>query len=654
MESDFVDVLLLMGLAVANVWLFRRVNLPPILAYLSCGLLAGPELLNLYDNPDKIHFIAELGVVFLLFTLGLEFSLPKMLAMRHLVFGLGLGQVLLTLGAFMGGALLLGFSTPQAFVIGAMAALSSTAIVIKQLSEMGAINTGRGQMTVSVLLFQDLAVVPFLIVIPLLAADAGQNMGVVIATAVFKGALVVAILLSVGKWLLPRIFSEVARTRTDELFVLTALLVTLLAAGLTYLFGLSMALGAFLAGMMLSESQYRYQLEADIRPFRDILMGLFFITIGMRLALTPLFDHLHWVLLGVLVLMIGKIVLIRLIAWLFKSPGQDAWAAGIKLCQMGEFSFVLAALAVNHRIISPELSSMLLTIGVISMALTPYLIHHSKGLAKNLTQPPPVEQEDIDESHQRQRDHALIFGYGRVGQTVGRMLRVEAIPFVAVDADPIRVQEARSAGEPVLFGDGASKDILRAIGVGSAKLAIITFDEHHKAIGLIGAIQSLNPELPIVVRTRKEHRAEDFYLAGASQVIPEILEGSLMLVSQVLHLSGVPMSRILKRVREERKGHYGHMHGFYPGENTQLNIESQSKLEFLHAVILSPDAWAVGKPLREVNLASVKVVLKGLRRNNQEFANPDADTLLKANDVLVIAGKPRRVERAERYLLEGH
>ncbi|GAB3022214.1 monovalent cation:proton antiporter family protein [Bowmanella dokdonensis] len=653
MESNFSDILLLMAVAILMVWLFRRVNLPPILAYLAAGVVAGPELLSLYSHPQNIHFIAELGIVFLLFTLGLEFSLPKMLAMRHLVFGVGFGQVLLTLGLFMGLCLLAGTSVREAFVIGAMAALSSTAIVIKQLSEMGSLNTGRAQMAVSILLFQDLAVVPFLIVIPLLAEDVSQGLALAIVTAVFKGALVVVILLSVGKWLLPRIFSEVARTRTDELFVLTAILVTLMAAGLTYSFGLSMALGAFLAGMMLSESQYRYQLEADIRPFRDILMGLFFITIGMKLEFAPLLQDWYWVLLGVTGLMVCKVLLVRLAAWLLREPAQDAWAAGIKICQMGEFSFVLASLAISEQILDPGLASVLLSVGILSMAVTPYLITHSKRLAQNLTQPPPTEDEDIPADLKVQKDHVLIFGYGRVGQSVSRMLRVEAIPYVAVDADPIRVQESRNAGEPVLFGDVASKDILRAVGVDRAKMAIITFDEHIKAISVIGAVMSLNPDLPIVVRTRKDYRMDELYMAGASQVVPEILEGSLMLVSQVLHLSGVPMSRILKRVRAERKGHYGHMHGFFPGETTQVNYEKQSKLEFLHAVILNSDAWAVGKPLSQLNFDRVNVTLKGLRRDNKEVANPDNDLQLKANDVLVISGKPRRVERAERYLLEG-
>ncbi|GGO72135.1 monovalent cation:proton antiporter family protein [Bowmanella pacifica] len=653
MENSFFHLLVLMAVAITMVWSFRRVNLPPILAYLACGIVAGPELLNLFPHEESIHFVAELGIVFLLFTLGLEFSLPKMMAMRHLVFGLGFGQVLLTLLLFMGLSMLLGLDSKGAFVIGAMCALSSTAIVIKQLSEMGRLNTSRAQMAVSVLLFQDLAVVPFLIVIPLLANDNEQNLSQAILIAVLKGGLVISILMSVGKWLLPRVFSEVARTRTDELFVLTTVLVTLLAGGLTYVFGLSMALGAFLAGMMLSESQYRHQLEADIRPFRDILMGLFFITIGMKLEFGPLLDYWHWVLAGVLLMMLAKILILRAVAWFFRAPASDAWAAGIKLCQMGEFSFVLASLALSQQILDAQMASLLLSAGIISMALTPYLISQAKHLASNLTQPLPVEAEDIPVSLTGKSGHVLIFGFGRVGQSVARMLKVEGIAYVAIDADPIRVQESRHAGEPVTFGDVSSKDILRAVGIERAKLAILTFDEHSKAVSVLSAVNALHPDLPVVVRTRKDYRMEELYLAGASQVVPEILEGSLMLVSQVLHLSGVPMSRILKRVRAERKNHYGQMHGFFPGETTEVTYEKQSKLEFLHAVVLGPDAWAIGKTLGQLELDAVRVTLKGVRRNERELASPDASWQFAAQDILVIAGKPRRVERAERYLLEG-
>lgn len=655
MAEYFNNIIFLMTVSVVSVWCFRRLSLPPVLAYLFSGIVAGPDVLSIFTHPEDMHFFAELGVVFLLFSLGLEFSLPKMLAMRYLVFGVGLSQTLLTTLCFMLLALLAGFEARTAFVIGAMAAVSSTAIVIKQCAEMGILNNSRSQMSVSILLFQDLAVVPFLIVIPLLAAGGGeQAMWLAILMAVLKGVLVLFILMSVGKWVLPKVFSEIALTRTDELFVLTTILVTLIAAGLTHFFGLSMALGAFLAGMMLGESQYRHQLEADIRPFRDILMGLFFVTVGMRLDLDVLYAQIHWVISGLIILFVVKFVIIYLSAMLFKADKTSALTTGFKLSQMGEFGFVIAALAANHKLLTPDQTSLFMSIGILSMAATPWLISHSQRLASYLSSEPLPENADEQQSYAELEDHVLIFGYGRVGQSVSRLLKVEAIPYVAVDADPVRVHESRSAGEPVYFGDVKQKDILRAVGIHKAKLAILSFDEHSKAVGVIQAVADLNPDLPVVVRTRDDKYLQELYVAGASQVVPEILEGSLMLVSQVLHLSGVPMSRILRRVRKERKSHYGHLHGFFPGENTDLTYSKQDKLEFMHAVILGADAFAVGKTIEALELERLRVELKGLRRENREIASPGDDMVIHSNDILVITGKPRRVERAERYLLEGH
>jgi CPA2 family monovalent cation:H+ antiporter-2 len=656
MHGNLGSIVILMAVAVITVWLFKRINLPPILAYLFCGILAGPDLLALFEHPEDMENFAELGIVFLLFSLGLEFSLPKMLAMRNLVFGVGLAQMVLTTLMFMGLALLLGFDVKASFVIGGIIALSSTAIVIKQTSDLGILNTPRAQIAVSILLLQDLAVVPLLILVPLLAADSEQSLGIAISMAFLKGLLVVGILLSIGKWVLPKVFSEVARTRTDELFVLTTIMVALMAAGLAFSFGLSMALGAFLAGMMLGESQYKYQLEADIRPFRDILMGLFFITIGMRLELHNLPSQIHWALLGLVIIVLLKVVLIRISAEIFKLGKQDAWAAGLKLCQLGEFSFVLAALAVDHAILNSEQGSLLLTIGVMSMAITPWLVDKSPQIAKAISpeaMPDVKGLEQLSAQDQQLTDHVLIFGFGRVGQSVSRLLKIEAIPYMVVDADPIRVQESQSAGEPVYFGDVKQKDILRSVGIERAKLVLITFDQHDKAMSVIHLVKSLYPDLPVVVRTRKDNRMEELLEAGASQVVPEILEGSLMLVTQVLQLSGVPMSRILKRVRKERKGHYANMHGFFPGETSEHDYIKQDKMEFLHAVILTEKAYAVGKSLQQLNLQQWRVNVKGLRRDNLELADPDDNMVLLVGDVIVISAKPRKVERAERFLLEG-
>jgi CPA2 family monovalent cation:H+ antiporter-2 len=656
MHGNLGSIIILMAVAVITVWLFKRINLPPILAYLFCGILAGPDLLALFEHPEDMENFAELGIVFLLFSLGLEFSLSKMLAMRRLVFGVGLAQMLLTTSVFMGLAYLLGFDAKASFVIGGIVALSSTAIVIKQTSDLGILNTTRAQIAVSILLLQDLAVVPLLILVPLLAADSEQSLGIAISMAFLKGLLVVGILLSIGKWVLPKVFSEVARTRTDELFVLTTIMVALMAAGLAFSFGLSMALGAFLAGMMLGESQYKHQLEADIRPFRDILMGLFFITIGMRLELHNLPDQIHWALLGLVIIIFLKVVLIRISAELFKLGKQDAWAAGLKLCQLGEFSFVLAALAVDHAILSSEHGSLLLTIGVMSMAITPWLVNQSPKIAKAISPgdiPNVKELEQISAKDAEITDHVLIFGFGRVGQSVSRLLKIEAIPYMVVDSDPIRVQESQTAGEPVYFGDVKQKDILRSVGIERAKLVLITFDQHEKAMSVIHLVKSLYPDLPVVVRTRKDNRMEELLEAGASQVVPEILEGSLMLVTQVLQLSGVPMSRILKRVRKERKGHYANMHGFFPGQTTELDYTKQNKLEFMHAVILTENAHAVGKSLYQLNLQQWRVNVRGLRRDNHELSEPDENIILLVGDVIVITAKPHKVLRAERFLLEG-
>ena len=657
MHGNLGNIVILMAVAVVTVWLFKRINLPPILAYLFCGILAGPDLLALFEHPEDMENFAELGIVFLLFSLGLEFSLPKMLAMRHLVFGVGLAQMLLTTLVFTGLAYVLGFDGKASLVLGGIIALSSTAIVIKQTSDLGILNTPRAKIAVSILLLQDLAVVPLLILVPLLAADSEQSLGIAISMAFLKGLLVVGILLSIGKWVLPKVFSEVARTRTDELFVLTTILVALMAAGLAFSFGLSMALGAFLAGMMLGESQYKHQLEADIRPFRDILMGLFFITIGMRLELHNLPEQIHLALLGLLVIMLLKVVLIRISAEIFKLGKRDAWAAGLKLCQLGEFSFVLAALAVDHAILNSEQGSLLLTIGVMSMAMTPWLVDKSPKIAKAISPeatPNVKGLEQLSFRDQQLTDHVLIFGFGRVGQSVSRLLKIEAIPYMVVDADPIRVQESQSAGEPVYFGDVKQKDILRSVGIERAKLVLITFDQHEKAMRVIHLVKSMYPDLPVVVRTRKDNRMEELLGAGASQVVPEILEGSLMLVTQVLQLSGVPMSRILKRVRKERKGHYANMHGFFPGETTEFDFVRQDKLEFMHAVILTENAYAVGKSLQQLNLQKWRVNLKGLRRDNYELAQPDENMTLLVSDVIVISGKPRKIEQAARFLLEGN
>jgi CPA2 family monovalent cation:H+ antiporter-2 len=654
-DHTFTSIISLMAIAVFLVWFFKRISLPPILAYLVAGVVTGPELLKLFTNPDDMHLAAEVGIVFLLFSLGLEFSVARMVAMRRLVFGVGAAQMCLTTAILAAIGLLFGQSMTASLIIGASIALSSTAIVIKTIDGQGKLNTQRSQLAVSILLFQDIAVVPLLIIIPLLSATSEISIGNAILISLIKGIVVVALLLSIGKWLLPRIFNEIAKTKTDELFVLSTILIALLAAGTTFAFGLSMALGAFLAGMMLSESQYRHQLESDIRPFRDILMGIFFVTVGMKLELSVLLSELHIIVLGIVILVVVKVVVVRISAWISREKAEDGWAAGFKLAQMGEFSFVIIALALENQLISKEQSSILVCMGLFSMAITPWLIDKSGPFSLALVgnKSGAVNLESNAPKSTLMQNHVIILGFGRVGQSVARMLKLEAVPFQAIDIDPIRVQESRNAGEPVLYGDGSQKDILTTANIAQATSVIITFDQHSKAMQVINTIKAINPATVVLVRTRKDHHLQELFDAGASQVVPEMQEGSLMLISQVLHYSGIPMSRILKRIRNERKQGYEHMHGFFPGETTEINFETSDKLEFLHAIVMTNNAFAVGKSIEELGITNKRVKLISIRRNGKEQEHPSPDYLIESQDVVVISGKPRRVERIEKYLLNG-
>ncbi len=653
--TSHIEILAILTSAVFCVWLFRRLKLPAILAYLVAGTLIGEHGLAWASDQADYDTFAELGIVFLLFTLGLEFSLPKLLAMRHLVFSVGALQVGITLLLFLIIAMLLGENFTSALVIGGVLALSSTAIVIRQLSDSGDIKRKSGQISVAILLFQDVAVVPLLIIIPLLSQQSGSAMLIELLLALVKGVFVVTLLLFGGKWFLPRLFNVIASVRTDELFVLTTLLVTLIASALTQWFGLSMALGAFLAGMMLGESQYKHQLEADIRPYRDILLGLFFITVGMKLNISIFISQPMTILSVLIGFMLLKIVLIAALAKRAGESKKDALASAFMLAQMGEFGFVLIALASQFSLISAEISSVLLVVGVLSMAITPFMVDHARRWAIAISHEKPCEIEEKASKLQSKKleNHVIICGFGRVGQTVSRFLKQESIDFVAIDIDPLRVKESREAGENILFGTSRQTEILTAAGLAKAKLVVIAFGDDKQSLEVIQKVRSLSEDVQILVRTRTDDYLELMQKAGANEVVPEILEGSLMLVSQVLSLTGVPFPRIFRRVQKERKAHYNHLHGFYQGEKTDLGPNAIDRIEFSHAVLLTENAYAIGHSIASLNLKERRVELTALQRDETELENPADDLILQAQDTLILRGKPRRVERAERFLQLG-
>jgi CPA2 family monovalent cation:H+ antiporter-2 len=652
-------VLTLLAVAVVTITLFRRFHLPAILGYLMVGILVGPFGSGLVASSEDTRFLAEFGVVFLLFAIGLEFSLPQMIAMKGMVFGLGGGQVLLTVLLASGIAWLLGLEPTVAIIVGSILALSSTAIVSKQLSEQVELNTEHGRLGISILLFQDLAVIPLLVVIPLLAGTTEQGMLSLLLWALLKAALVFAAIMAVGHWLLRPLFHEIAASRSAELFTLTVLLVTLAAAWLTHEAGLSLALGAFLAGMMLGETQYRHQIEADIRPFQDVLLGLFFITVGMRVDLLSLLPILHWVLLLAAGLLLAKFGIILALVRTIGYPTPTAFRSGLLLAQGGEFGFVLLDLSLESGLVPGQAGQILFAAIIFSMAVSPFLIRYNASLAKRFCTMRQIGGEhqvmhELAEEAGHLERHVILCGYGRIGQNLGRMLQQEGFNFVALELDPSVVREAREAGEPVHFGDSARREILDAAGLARASVLVISFADHHTAMKILHRIQEARPQLPVLVRTRDDSHLEELEAAGATQVMPEVVEASLMMGGQLLLLLKVPGSRIFKIMREIREGHYKLLRDFFHGSEALGMGQDEAFQERLHTVTLPDKAFAVGHSIQDLHLWDWQVSVTAVRRGGIRGEAPAPSTLLQAGDVLILAGTPQHLEHAEGLLLYGH
>lgn len=653
-QEIFTSILILLMVAVAAVVLFQRLRLPPIIAYLFIGALVGPSGLGLIQDSDETRFLAEFGVVFMLFSIGLEFSLPQLIAMRGSVFGLGGMQVIITAAVSTWLALYFGVSMEGAIVLGGIMAMSSTAIVSKQLSEQLEQHSRHGRQAIGILLFQDLAVVPFLALIPILSGG-GDNLWLSLGYTLFKAAVVLVVVLLAGYWLMRPLFQEIARARSAELFTLTVLLVTLAAAWTTHYAGLSFALGAFLAGMMLSETEFRHQIEGDIRPFRDVLLGLFFITVGMLLDIHILPEIWPWVLLVTLGLVVFKFVLVFLLSYGFGSIPGVAVRTAVVVAQGGEFGFALVSLAMHQHLIDPGVGQVMLVSVILSMAIAPILIHFNGLIAKVVCSGSYSSNRaqmvtDIASATRNMAQHVIICGFGRIGQNVSRFLESENIPYIAMDLDPIRVREARNAGDMVNYGDSTRAEILEAAGIERARLLIVTYDNVHATQKILGHVALLHPNLPVLVRTSDDRHLEQLQQAGATEVVPETLEASLMLASHMLLLLNTPSNRVNQLIQEARNNRYQLLRGFFVGQEGELLHEERRHLT---SVPLSEGAFAVGKSLGDIGLMECKVSVNAVRRGGIRGSQPTSNTVLRAGDVLVLYGTSDALQKAETRLLSG-
>ena len=499
------QVLILLFFSVISVALFRKINLPSVLGYLVVGMLAGHHALNLIPESTAIEKIAEIGVVFLLFTIGLEVSIPRLLSMKNIVFGIGTSQVLVSTLSMIFLGLLLGYSWQISFAVGGALALSSTAIVVKQLTEQHELHSRHGHVALGVLLFQDLAVVPFLVLIPIFAAPESGNLLIPISMALGKAVIAFAIIYVVGTYFIRPITHWVSSTYSSELFTLFILLVALLAAWLTFELGLSLAMGAFLAGIMLAETEFEHQVQTEIRPFRDVLMGLFFISVGTQFNWHILLDEPIKVIALTLGLLIGKSLAVGIITRLAGYENGVSIRSGLALGQGSEFGFAILGVGISTGLLSLEVSQPIVAAIVFSMALSPMIIRYNGRIAKILSKDylahRKAVESHIEEAGEKAKNHVIICGFGRTGQNLAQFLKQSNIAFIALELDPELINENWDAGEPVYYGDSSHPEVLKHAGIDHARAIIVTFHDYKTSEHITQIAKKIRDDIPIIVRT---------------------------------------------------------------------------------------------------------------------------------------------------------
>ena len=659
MPGDFLSqILILLAASLLVLSLVRRFALPPILGYLVVGMVLGPHALGLATNDEAVRLLAEIGVVFLVFTLGLEFSFARMVAMKSEVLGVGGLQMLLTTAAFASIAWAFGIGLAPAIVIGGALAMSSTAIVLRQLGDQLEINRAHARLAVGILLFQDLAFAPFLALATSISEGDAALSPAWLLGMVGRAILALLVVLLVGRWLLRPLFHEIARHRSTETFTLTVLFVVLGGAWATHALGLSMALGAFLAGMLLAETEFRHETEAVIKPFQDILLGLFFVSVGMLLDLGALLAQLPLVLLILAGLLVLKTVIVALIVRQVVPNARKALRTGLVVSMGGELGFALLTLLLKGNAISASVVQALLTAVTLSMLAGPLIVRYNSRIADRLLRRETVASSEValENAATRElarREHVIVCGFGRVGQNLARVLERSGFEFIALDLDPHRVRDARQAGDPVVYGDATHVEVLRALGLEHASVVVISFSDPPTALRIVRAVRRLREDVPILVRTEDDSRLDALQSAGATEVVPEIFETSLSLVSHVLLYLKVPPRDVLETTDRIREDRYTILRSVFRRHDAPTLDDSHSHRQQLRTVVLPPGAHAVELTLRDLGLDGGEIVVTAIRREGITGRDPDPDTRLREGDVLVLWGTPEGLQQVESRLLMG-
>lgn len=659
--TNFHYILILLSCSVIFIVTCHRLHMPAIIGYLLVGVLVGPGGLRWLPTMEELEPFAEFGVVFLMFTLGLEFSIPRLIATKRIFVGVGGMQVIIcTLVGFLAG-LTFGIDVKLLLVISGALALSSTAVVIKQLTEQKQQQTEHGRLAIKILLFQDIAAVCLLVLIPAFSTANSGSLPIAFLITMLKGVGVVIGMALIGLWVLRPLFHAVAKVHSTELFMIATLLTALSAAGITHALGLSMALGAFLAGLMLGETEFKHQIEVNIRAFRDVLLGLFFVVIGAYLQLNKIPEHFATIMAILAFIVLGKMFLIFAVVRLFgRARKTISLGIGIILAHGGEFTFVVLKEAIDYNLMPVEYRPIIFSAVVISLLIAPLLIKFHEQMVE-LCFKTPITKKTVDilctqliEHGAEQQNHVIVCGFSKTGQVLARFLDQEQIPWLSIDLDPMLISKSATAGETVFFGDASKAETLTAAGLARARMVVIAFRDEAASLEVLKQVRSMRLDLPVFVKTKDDSNLESFQKAGATEVVPESLESSIMFASHLLLTLGVAANKVIDKVRKIHAERYENLRGFYSGIDDQKTLEENDNARrSLHSIMVPEGAGIIDHPFSELLTINDAIVVKALNRGTNRISDPPADMILAIGDVIVVFATPEEAFLIEEKVLQG-
>jgi len=651
------DILIIFSLSVVVLYICHRLNIPTIVGFLISGLLAGPHGLGLIGAVNEVEILAEVGVVLLLFTIGIELSFAKLQKIKKAVLMGGSIQVVLTILVTFVVARQLGFGLGESIFLGFLISLSSTAIVLKLIQERAEVDSSHGQTTLGILIFQDIIIVAMILATPLLSsvkAIQGESLIVLL----FKGIGVILLVIVSARWIVPRVLYQIAKTRNREVFLLSIFVICLAVAWATSSAGFSLSIGAFLAGLIISESEYGHEALSNVLPFRDVFTSFFFISIGMLLNIGFLFEQSVLILLIAFGVLIIKSIIAGLAAILLGLPLRTSILVGLALCQVGEFSFILSETGIEHGLLDENSYQMFLAVSVLTMLVTPFIVLFSPRLADLILWLPIPNKLRLGFSPvlktivKTEKDHLIIIGFGLNGRNIARAARTAGIPYVIIEINPDTVKSERAKGEPIYYGDATRETILKHANIKDARIVVSVVNDPVATRRIVELARRLNPEVYLVSRTRYVNEVKPLYELGADEVVPEEFETSIEIFTRVLEKYLIPRDNIEGLIAEVRSD------GYKMFRNSSTETPSTSDLRIqLPDIKINTLSVAENSPLVGESLAKMKlrkeygILVLAIRRNTQIISNPDSNMQLCAEDELFVLGAPDKISELDRSVL---